>query len=285
MKLKFEEIARQVDSRFCTIESWLKAKSKKKDLACMNCKNLYSDFDTKSYVGLMTTNDGSMNKHICQSCAEEYEELDEVQNIQKGRTIRRRLRDEFDKYGYVVKLSSGKYISSQRSISDYSNDEIKEAIKIYEENEKERLRIEAITISEEDSKIDQYLIDEYNVKQNITYLKCEEQIEQYFKNDYYEFFECGQGKHQDIAHVIIKIADKYYDVTMFADVYSSKQEYGDRMYWVEKIKSVSWDEIEKPSPKNRVKIQVKIDNEIIDLSITEDRVKSFRKDIEKYEVQ
>lgn len=39
-----------------------------------------------------------------------------------------------------------------------------------------------------------------------------------------------------------------------AEIDSQWQEYGDRLYWIEDISSVEYEEIEKPKPKEKIKI-------------------------------
>jgi len=51
--------------------------------------------------------------------------------------------------------------------------------------------------------------------------------------------------------LVIKISDKFYEVKIIADIQSSKQDRGDRLYWVESIGSVTYKEIDKPLPKEK----------------------------------
>lgn len=95
---------------------------------------------------------------------------------------------------------------------------------------------------------EQYLIDDYDVYECNT-LKSHLQIENYFKSNGREFFECGQGFYQDEVYVFLKIGNKFYDVTINAEINSRKMDYGDRFYWVDKIDKVSYIESEKPEPK------------------------------------
>ncbi len=87
------------------------------------------------------------------------------------------------------------------------------------------------------------------IYENDKYLKSTSQIEDYFKEDMYDLFDCGQGYYQEEAKALCKIQEKYYEVILKADVVSEKRDRGDRLYWVEDIESVTWKEIPKPIPK------------------------------------
>ena len=106
--------------------------------------------------------------------------------------------------------------------------------------------------------MEQYLIEDYGVFENKNYLTKEEDIESYFKDNSYDFFDCGQGYYQDEAEAICCIGDKFYKVKIKAEIGSSKQDRGDRLYWVEDIESVTYEEIEKPKPKARMVIMYKV---------------------------
>lgn len=85
------------------------------------------------------------------------------------------------------------------------------------------------------------------------YLKSPLQIKDHFKNDSYCFFDCGHGYYQEEADILVKIGNGFYDVKLHAEIGSQKQDRGDRLYWVEKIRSVEWREVSKPLPKTRDK--------------------------------
>ena len=106
--------------------------------------------------------------------------------------------------------------------------------------------------SKEDWEIEEYLISQYNVYQDENYLTHESQIEDRFKDIGSEYLECGQGYCQEEATVIVKIGKKFYNVNIHAEIGSAKQDRGDRLYWVEEIDRVTYEEIEKPKFKERV---------------------------------
>lgn len=97
--------------------------------------------------------------------------------------------------------------------------------------------------------MEKYLIDQYDVIEDKKWLTDESDIEEYFEDDAREYMECGLGYFTDEAKVICKIGDKFYEVYMAGEVWSSRQDRGDRLYWIENITEVSYKEIEKPMPK------------------------------------
>lgn len=99
--------------------------------------------------------------------------------------------------------------------------------------------------------MEKYLKDEYNVFEDEKYLTKEEQIEDYFKDCGQEWLECGQGYAQDKAEILCKIGNKFFKVELKAELGSAKQEYGDRLYWIDEISSVDYEEITKPEPKEK----------------------------------
>lgn len=106
--------------------------------------------------------------------------------------------------------------------------------------------------------MEQYLSEDYGVIEDKNYLTKEEDIEPYFKDDSYDFFDCGQGYYQEEVEVICCIGDKFYKVKIKAEIGSAKQDRGDRLYWVEGIESVIYEEIEKPKPKAREIVLYKV---------------------------
>jgi hypothetical protein len=104
--------------------------------------------------------------------------------------------------------------------------------------------------------MEQYLIDEYDVIEDEKWLTSKDDIEMYFRDgDSRDYFDCGQGYCQDEASVICKIGDKFYQVDIFASICSAKQDYGDRLYWVDGIDKVEYCEIEKPVEKEKMKLE------------------------------
>lgn len=107
------------------------------------------------------------------------------------------------------------------------------------------------------NELEGYLIKQYNVHEDKNYLQDASDIEQYFKDDGYDYFDCGQGYSQSEADVIVHIANKFYLVTMKAEIGSQKQDRGDRLYFVENIVKVEYEEIDKPERKTEY-ISIKV---------------------------
>lgn len=102
--------------------------------------------------------------------------------------------------------------------------------------------------------MEKYLIEQYGVIEEERYLTSVDDIED-FVRDMDDLFDCGQGYYSDEAELILKIGGKFYLVNVTAKINSSKQEYGDRLYWSEGIESLSYKEIEKPQPKKNKAIE------------------------------
>lgn len=104
-----------------------------------------------------------------------------------------------------------------------------------------------------------YLKDQYGVFEDEQYLLFESDIKDYFVNCGSEWLDCGQGYYQDEADIIVKVDEKFYEVHIEAEVYSSKQDHGDRLYYVDRITEVIYKEIPKPIPKPLYKATISID--------------------------
>ena len=78
-------------------------------------------------------------------------------------------------------------------------------------------------------------------------LKSVDDIESYFKDNGYDFFDCGQGYSQDKAEAYAKVGEDYYLVRMTGDVVGEKQDRGDRLYFIDCITSVTYEKVEKSS--------------------------------------
>ena len=106
--------------------------------------------------------------------------------------------------------------------------------------------------------MEQYLINEYNVFEDEDYLTNENQIEEYFKDNGRDWLDCGQGYAQNEAEIICKIGEKFYNVSIEAEIGSSKQDYGDRLYYIDYISYVKYEEIDKPLPKEKKRVKYEL---------------------------
>lgn len=77
--------------------------------------------------------------------------------------------------------------------------------------------------------------------------RCEaKDFEEYFKDCGSEYFDCGEGYYQDEAVIYVQTpSGKIYQINMTADCVGDKTDYGDIVYYVDEITSVSYIEISR----------------------------------------
>lgn len=264
-KLKVED-PWQVRTDMFSVEKWLEFKKSKKDLCCTECKVLYKDIKDDKLA--MMTIHGKPNRHLCNTCGRRYiEELgavDITKNIKEKALIKSLVVSDIK--DYLLKLGERGYTDSY-----FEEKDIKALEKILDDLQRrlsEKERLDAIVI--DDTPLEDYLIKEYGVIKDAKWLKDTSQIEDYFKDHGYDLLDCGQGYSQDEAEQIICIGNLFYLVKVEAEIESSKQDRGDRLYWVERIESVTYELIDKPLPKERVEYK-------IDLVLTVDQAASLDK--------
>jgi hypothetical protein len=108
-----------------------------------------------------------------------------------------------------------------------------------------------MTVKQKDTNmLDPKLKEQYNIFEDENYLKSESAIVPLFSDIGYDYLDCGQGYYTDTTDIIAYIAGKFYKVTINAEITSAKQDCGDRLYWVDDIKSVTYIEIPNPEPKS-----------------------------------
>ena len=74
----------------------------------------------------------------------------------------------------------------------------------------------------------------------------EDGIVDYYKDCGSEYFDCGEGYHQDDATIYIELdSGKIYEVNMEANCEGNKTDYGDRIYFVDEITSVTFKEVDE----------------------------------------
>lgn len=237
----------------------------KKYRTCANCKTPFESL-LDEYVSLLFPKSG-LNTYICEECAKKLIEQG-VRNIGKEREDYR-----MKKESLIEKLKEFGWRKPMwgKSLEEYDVEDLEKMVSRMEEEKREEDRIEAITFTEEELFMEEYLTKDFNVLQDSKWLKCEEQIESYFKEMYADYFECGQGFHQNEAEVLVKIGFNFYKVTIYAEILSSKQDRGDRLYWVESVEKVEWEEIPKPKPLERSGLKLYIKD------ITDDEIFVLKK--------
>ena len=72
----------------------------------------------------------------------------------------------------------------------------------------------------------------------------EEKIISYFKDNGVEYFDCGVGYYQEETEVYVRTKDsKIFKVLIKAECIGQSNDYGDKTYFVDQIKSVNYIEI------------------------------------------
>lgn len=72
----------------------------------------------------------------------------------------------------------------------------------------------------------------------------EEEIVDYYKDMGKEYFDCGEGYYEDASTIYIELdSGKIYEVNMEAECEGNKTDYGERIYFVDKITSVTFKEV------------------------------------------
>lgn len=74
-----------------------------------------------------------------------------------------------------------------------------------------------------------------------------EEAREHFEGDGAELFDCGQGYYQDEATANVYIENSLYEVKLKADIDSAKQDRGDRLYWVDKVTSITFTPVSEQS--------------------------------------
>ena len=103
--------------------------------------------------------------------------------------------------------------------------------------------------------MEEYLIEDYTVIiEDKKWLKSEDEIKGFFSDFARDDMKCGQGFFTDEIDYICQIGENFYDVHVEAEIGSSKQDRGDRLYWIEKISRVSYKEISMPQLNQKLRL-------------------------------
>ena len=74
----------------------------------------------------------------------------------------------------------------------------------------------------------------------------EDGIVDYYKDCGKEYFDCGEGYYEDASTIYIELdSGKIYEVNMEAECEGNKTDYGERIYFVDKITSVTFKEVDE----------------------------------------
>ena len=95
-----------------------------------------------------------------------------------------------------------------------------------------------------------------------------DEIEEAFKSDYgYDLIEQNTTDYYTEAECTIKIKDKYYDVTVYYDMVGSWQDVGDKLYTIDEITKVTYEEISEESIVMRFNRIINVQIELAELKV------------------
>lgn len=241
MNFKKEEI-KQLRKNFVDRLAWIKVKTKKSDLKCSECKKLYSEIKDEK-IALMIVG-GKTNQHLCNDCADKYVELG-VEDLDKKVQNKKQVKE--DMIAEIKEIYENNIPYRIKKLEEY---DIEKLTAIRDE------KLKAIehqnfldSIDSSAWMLEEYLVEQYGVIMDKKYLKHTSQISNFFNDCYNDMFDCGQGYAQDEAEAIVFIDGVFYNVKITAEIGSQRQDRGDRLYWVESLESIDFEEIEKPKEK------------------------------------
>ncbi len=247
-KIKQEDV-NQVKIDMITTEAWLRNRTKVKESKCQNCSTKWVDVEGE--VALVTRH-RKPNVTVCRKCAQKFITGGAI-DVNKAQKSRYEIKEEL--ILEILELNpgakrTGNYFSSMDLDSKDIESLTKQVTVLRAKRDKQLAIEEAIKRDFVETPTEQYLINEYQVFES-EYLKHELQLEDYPFTDIDGLFDCGQVYATYEEELLVKIGNRFYDVTITVEVNSSKQDIGDRLYWVEGIESVTWERTEKPKPKER----------------------------------
>lgn len=235
-----------------SLDGWLKVRTTKKDSKCSDCKTPYIDIGESLSLVFIP---GKPNRHTCKRCALKHiakGAVDYTKQIEEANMNKQELIDK------IMAIPGHNYTTTHtHSYNEYKNLTLKDVSKL------EGILVEVLEAKAKQDEIDAdvakyidvptepYLKEEYGVYEDKVYLQSPLQIEQYFIESGADHLECGQGYAEAEKDILVKIGGRFYEVHIEAQIESSKQDRGDRLYWVKKISYVTYEEVPKPSPKAR----------------------------------
>lgn len=77
------------------------------------------------------------------------------------------------------------------------------------------------------------------------YLSSEEDIVSHFEDAGKSFFKCGEGEYEEEVSLVCKVGEDFFTVYLSAEIASSKQDIGDRVYFVDYISDISFEKWDK----------------------------------------
>jgi DNA repair ATPase RecN len=260
IEFKKEEIW-QVKRDMFDSKDWLEVKTKKKDLKCTSCKK---DYTKNSKIGVMSfkSNLNKRHVHLCDECGIEYIKIGAIDINKKHAKVKNEknaLKEKIINNYKKMDKSEHFFRELEKTFEQYN--EVEQYKRKLESSEKALEKYERINSVDTDSwtELEPYLKEQYGVIEDREYMRSVEEIEDNFSNTYRNYFDCGQGIYQDEAEVLVKIADKFYKVTLSAEVLGAKQNIGEKLYHVESLKNIDFEEIEKPKKKPETKFNLEVE--------------------------
>lgn len=83
--------------------------------------------------------------------------------------------------------------------------------------------------------------------------KNQEEADEYFSDSVSELIQCGQGHYQDEAEAFCYIDDVFFLATIKAEIGRQSCERGDKLYYVEKLESVSYQKYSEEVERENIK--------------------------------
>lgn len=254
MKNRIKNKVTHIWSDFSTKETYFNIRTKEKDAYCKNCNKDLRLLNEN--IGLAFV-ENQINSIVCQDCCKYFINLgaiDSKKEKQEANNKKADLIQQIDDYNFSN-------LFYHKELYELSIEDLEKIIKVKNEEENKLKLLQEDILNYVDEPTEQYLIEQYNLIEDKLDLKSSLQIEDYFKNIGRNYFKCGQGYCDYSVELYVKIGNKYYNVTINANIGSAKQEYGDRLYWVESIESIIYNETIK-YPKKLV------NNYIYNLTLT-----------------
>jgi hypothetical protein len=189
--------------------------------------------------GIVMQKNKGKNLAICQECCQVIIDAG-VEDLHTVYQVKQKIKQEmidFIKQHEPYKRTADLDIENLQLIVD----------KINARHELEALIEADITANYVETPTEQYLKDDYDVYE-CAGMQSHLEIPGYFKDCGQQFFDCGQGYYEEEADVLVKIGNKFYEVHIEAETDSQRMDVGDRVYWIDKITDVTYEEVEKPKP-------------------------------------
>lgn len=176
--------------------------------------------------------------------------------------------NEWDNVYPIVleKINSDKRLKEYASLSKYElvkkEEEINEKITQFKlEDEKNKTKNEELnwlislpTVSKKSDLLSFYSIED---------------AKSHFEDNYGDYLECGQGFYQDKAKTFCYVKDRLLSVTINAEIIGQKMDVGDRLYSVDRIKSIDLEPFDQSEYEKITQLQL------------EELIKAKEKELEK----